>query len=1353
MNRTKRLGVMVLAAALLWPAPSARAGVTTDILKEVLEEELHASAESFTDPEKVAQYLERAAAGDAEAILSDAFGNLSPDNVALSFLKKVMPHLTGPIGALTLASEVAHSGTEYFIQWARDNKMEEFYRAVLTAEESKIMVVRYNEFMSNWISGGGFYTDRAGGGLEQEMHKQFLHRLVDLRKKESYDQAKKKVRDDTLATFRTARQQAEKKSHWAVQLLEAAGVQPTPKGVVRMIKEGSYAAEIKKKGVDRIVRPTVASEPDKTNTKTTAAKATPTDQRPPGPPPSAASLTAEQKALVAVIKVEQAPPDAPVEPDFSPLLSAAEEAVNKLFASEMPGRECRDTLKTVRDSGSALSKQFADRVGRLEPEERKRMEALLKSRQASFAAQMDRLDGTVSSRARETVDVLKEILKPFQEAKRPSAYYKVVIEEGENNLAKIPSWFGESDLFRRFSPTARKIIAEESARTSYAEQKTFIPLEEMKAAREGILQGINVINDHIQFLQAQSGPFKEALEAYEGTLDSVKKAYAAAYLKNQSLAEYVGARLPRFEEEEQAASDGRELLSAKGRSSPAVLGELLRKRNMAARESAEVKRQIETNEIIIAAFRLAVEEGGPLTQCSVENKEPGGQITSRYLKAILEKHVLPHDARLKRALYWYGSPGQRLEGRPALVYRENINALGSGVEPGYQFSELRDDFFYKETVQSERDRLKTVEKEIQFVLDLKLDHRHEGLARHEKSLEVLRSKPDLLPSREYKDLEKTYRAKNLPVLEAIAGSSLMRIQGVGDDSSTDAWMRAAQGLEPLIRKKQMMEKRLGECEKREKEAVAFLTGSVGWSPDYDSRGNPLFPRRLSEGLAKYALFWGTNMPNLPFSSPALVNANEAFRKAFDEKWDSAQKEAHARRVPLDNLTVQGRSFPDVGMREPVKFNQLDLVNGELVVEADVRPESKGVSGVMVSLDAGKTYPHAARVQSGKVVFRFKPEDHGLYWIRMKGASADGSVEPYPQAGNGAGVYFRNEKEALPLLRRLRAAGRNWNDVDGVLTLSPEDLDNGAVRFTGYAAGRIGVSFDRGGGPTRLQFSSDGGASWQDVPLFDGSALRSPWEHRWAPPSGESRVAFRLLNPDGGVSPSEDFPPLRIVYTAVPAADSASDTLNTLVQAFERKDVPGFMANVSPDFYGGEDLLRDQLRRFFDAVNTLRLFVVTDTSRVQGPRVVLDTHWERTLVGTASSQQARQSGNTTFVFDRATQKLLAMKRDNLFVSLSDSQDPLSGTGLGSAATSTTTTPTRPNLPKTRSTLPNEYSVGPVGSTYDFSQGRAADMGEDSDIYWNHDDAESVKDGLIAYEGAQDLGAKELDDVTTVPTAGY
>ncbi|OVE78019.1 hypothetical protein BVX98_01495, partial [bacterium F11] len=332
----------------------ASSGLMTDILKEILEEELKVSAKNFTDPSKINQYLNDAANDNPEKIVSDAFGNLSPGSMGVAFLTKIMPTMATPIGLLTTASDLAHTGTEYWLNWAREQKLEEFQKAVLTKTSSTKLKNAYHTFINNWITGGGDYAGRKT--LENKMHEAYLHRFAEVRKMERYEKNKKRVRAHALHTLNKAVASASRKMDWAVGHLKVAGKEPTPDLVRRMLKDDDFSKQTIREGRNRVKKSIEAREKKRKGLAVT------------GPIPSLPpkeDLTPDLKAQVIVSesvarlpeKTKSLPP-----PDFRPLYQSYKEAAEKLFANIISVPEYQSTVGNIRTSANQLKISYLDRL-------------------------------------------------------------------------------------------------------------------------------------------------------------------------------------------------------------------------------------------------------------------------------------------------------------------------------------------------------------------------------------------------------------------------------------------------------------------------------------------------------------------------------------------------------------------------------------------------------------------------------------------------------------------------------------------------------------------------------------------------------------------------------------------------------------------------------------------------------------------------------------------------------------------------------------------------------------------------------------------------------------------------------
>ncbi|MBI4834787.1 MAG: hypothetical protein HY811_08230 [Planctomycetes bacterium] len=326
----------------------------------------------------------------------------------------------------------------------------------------------------------------------------------------------------------------------------------------------------------------------------------------------------------------------------------------------------------------------------------------------------------------------------------------------------------------------------------------------------------------------------------------------------------------------------------------------------------------------------------------------------------------------------------------------------------------------------------------------------------------------------------------------------------------------------------------------------------------------------------------------------------------------------------------------------------------------------------------------------------------------------------PEAVNppdGETTNVPEEKPETPGLRNVMIQGRRWDDIENKIVVHKDELKDGQIEISGQAGSGFVV------GKTKIEI--DTGDGWKEV-SYEGKS----WAYKFKPKTGEMKISVRAVNPDGAVSDSIDFPRITVFYDETTGREKIEKVIARLKDAFEKKDLKGFMDNVSSDFYFGDDTLRDQLRRFFDAANTVRLNIVIDSYDTQGAKRMVSAHWDRTFVATGSAAQTKQSGKTTLVFSADDNKLLALKGDVIFVIPSDTASPLGGNA---------------NVTTGRITMQNEFTSN---EGYSFHSGGMISVLDDPDFYWNTSGIiSSINGGLI------DLGSKELDEVATVPEAGY
>ncbi|OVE76566.1 hypothetical protein BVX98_05545 [bacterium F11] len=842
-----------------------------------------------------------------------------------------------------------------------------------------------------------------------------------------------------------------------------------------------------------------------------------------------------------------------------------------------------------------------------------------------------------------------------------------------------------------------------------SENKKAPPIVDLTKTRGHMLSAIGATNERINFLRSQQAPFESAIKNYQTGIESVKGKYTKFFMDHQKIAEHAKAPTPSFDTEEGIISKAENLLNISGMMSTPNIAALESQRNRTAMQSAALKDRIQENKDAVDALDKLIAEAKTLSTCSIENTEDKGRINEAYLKSIDTKYGSPNQSYLSGALTWFGGPGEKLEGRPS---RHRLNAEYSGDIIGElkKVGAMKDKYGLSSPDDVET-KLGTIEKDIETVESLELDKRLEGLAAGMASVEKI-EKSLSLTSLDVLDKLKTHKQTAEASRYALGGSPL----------TGESWQKVKTNYGLLVTRNQ-------EMKKREQAGVTFFTQAARRNIRTDKQGNPIYSKTF---LKDQNLFL-----DLPFSSDKLNEAWAKFDAHSEKIVGGARKNYFAKKIPFEQIRIAGLFFDEKGVSDAAKLDQFDLLSGHIELEGLLKDDIKSdASEVWVSLDGGKNFNKRAKINNGKVEFKWKPEGRKSksYWVKLKVKFSDQTLsDPFPWGGHGAGVHYYFDAEDRPILRRIKIAGRVWDNIDGVMTLNQDDVTYDGIKVTGYAKGRVGHFDDkRGKGQTKLQVSHNGGGSWKNIPLFDGDRVKSPWSYSWRPQKGEYKLVFRLINPSGLTSAPEDCDPITVRYENKTSEDSVKKTMRKLVEAFERKDIPGFMAEVSPDFYGGDDILRDQLRRFFDSVHTIRLYVVPNLYQVKRKRIVLNTHWERTLVETTTSNQIRQSGDTVFLFDRDTKKVMGFKGDDLFVPLSDTGSPITGSGLQVK----------------RGTLNEHTLAGMDSSAFDISADQASAI-EYGDFYWLNFQMELYADG----GGAIDLGAKELDEVTSVPSGGY
>ncbi len=106
-------------------------------------------------------------------------------------------------------------------------------------------------------------------------------------------------------------------------------------------------------------------------------------------------------------------------------------------------------------------------------------------------------------------------------------------------------------------------------------------------------------------------------------------------------------------------------------------------------------------------------------------------------------------------------------------------------------------------------------------------------------------------------------------------------------------------------------------------------------------------------------------------------------------------------------------------------------------------------------------------------------------------------------------------------------------------------------------------------------------------------------------------------------------------------NKAKSSLENLSSALSERNLRAFMKGVSPDYQGGDDELRGEIRLFLRSVSHANVSFSPGALELQGDKANLPANWEQRLTMTDGRQISRK-GNTLFVFERKSGLLAGMK---------------------------------------------------------------------------------------------------------------
>ncbi len=351
----------------------------------------------------------------------------------------------------------------------------------------------------------------------------------------------------------------------------------------------------------------------------------------------------------------------------------------------------------------------------------------------------------------------------------------------------------------------------------------------------------------------------------------------------------------------------------------------------------------------------------------------------------------------------------------------------------------------------------------------------------------------------------------------------------------------------------------------------------------------------------------------------------------------------------------------------------------------------------------------------------------------------------------------------------RLNSQPMSSASGLVQVDRSGLVNGDLRLTGRMSFMDNVD--------RMLISVDGGRTWSQLPVAQVIY------HSFTPIAGVTYLPLLKVRLTTNDEVTLDFfnGIQGIVYQDIDYNQMVQDAIKAIADAYERADASAFSDLISRDYLGNKTSLDQGVRLDFDMFTSIKITIYINRIDRRGDQMVVDTRWDKTQTPRKTGQDQRTSGNTVMVFklEDGKMKIYNLRGNLLYATMSadiaqasglpavtvaqiraaaDERNPVQP-GAGSTTdagglTTATTSPGTSNIETGTLALTQNDAHPAVNwiQEYEFATAQYHFIGGMFGPVYDFRRREGyveVKSG----NGIQDLGAVNIDTVTSVPAGGY
>jgi len=227
---------------------------------------------------------------------------------------------------------------------------------------------------------------------------------------------------------------------------------------------------------------------------------------------------------------------------------------------------------------------------------------------------------------------------------------------------------------------------------------------------------------------------------------------------------------------------------------------------------------------------------------------------------------------------------------------------------------------------------------------------------------------------------------------------------------------------------------------------------------------------------------------------------------------------------------------------------------------------------------------------------------------------------------------------------------SFEEKDTTITLYRDTLTDGMIHLRGRASAKrnkIGA----------VNISMDGKTTWQPATLSKDGAF----EYSFKPKVNTAYDLYiEVLDTTGKKNKVEDTHKL-LTISDQSLTESVKIVLDKLVEAYDNKNAPSFMSNISPDFAGDNVVLERAIRKDFTVFDNINLrYTVNSIGSGPKGRISVSILYNRTLISVKDGKSYRDKGTTQFVLESNTGGLKVWSMNNpLIFGLSDAANVATG----------------------------------------------------------------------------------------------